>query len=551
MKGHYLGEVKFIKIVQEKDGFSLLIEIDEGPQFKIGNIILNNFNLLLSNEKFLKIFKIKKGDIFNNELINFYKHKIKEFYHEKAYLQAQINFNYIVNEDDLSIDIEVNIVEGNPIHIRHIEIINNDTTKFHIIDQELEIFEGELFNSKKIRSSIINLNNTRFFSFINPIIQPTNYENLIDLKLDIKEERTGLITLGLTYNPEESVGGNLNYNQPNFLGSGWNVSIKLSGSQRSANVDLGGSTKWLLPYMPLQFDTNIGYHFRKAKVNSLIKKYLYDKDKNYEYTHHDFSLNIQFGYPIIKQVILYTGTAFSIYHLSNPTFLLSYLDNSKRSYRLKKDLSLLENKSFFFKISLFFGFLYDIRDLKVNTLNGVFLDNRFTLTGGIFYGDSHWIKYRSYSSFYYNPFWKIVLSLHIRYETLFKQFTGQFEVRDKELLSFQYASEIRGWNTYTNNSIKSAGSKISLSLEKKIPLFQKLLASILFFDLGDIGEKAPSFPTQIRYYSFGFGFEIQIPGIGYPLLFFFAKRFDYNISKPGDVYLHNSFDLIFSLAHFL
>lgn len=554
-KGYWQGRVQFVRrsrgvvyFGEQKDpeeGFSVLIEVEEGPQFTMGDLSFRG-NRLFKIEEFGKLIQMETGEIYRDDLFQQDLQRIRELYYNRGYVQLSLIPNYRADEENSRLNIDVELVEGEQVHVRRIRIRGNEKTRNWVIDRELRIFEGELFNFEKVQNSVNRIRRTQFFGSVFPNTIPTEEDALVDLDFNVVEQRTGTISFGFSYGFLTGFSVFEEIVERNFLGTGWKLRHRGEFGERILSVEVGTSTFWLLPYVPVTFDTSFRFfQGTQSAVFSLDSNFV-ESGKNYTYKYQSFDLDFTFGYFLIDFLQIFTGYAFTFsraYSISN--FSLENVDNNSfRGLALYRDLEAGLGGKYLTKISQNLGVSFDNRDLPLNTRKGMRIRGIWTYTGGIYSGDSHWIKWNNDFSFYFNPFWQIVFASFFSYEVLFNQFGGEFEIRDVDRLRFNGISELRGWRTLATDDVVSEGGKIALSQEIRFPIFTEILWGVLFMDAGDVSRKRPSFPDHIHYYSLGFGFRFNIAF--FPLRFYFAKKADYNVSQRNKFYFHPGFEVVFT-----
>ena len=551
-QGYWLGQVNSVRIkkdtIRGEEGFILVIEIEEGDQFRLGGLEIRG-NQYFSFEELRVQIELEEGDIYNDLIYRMGIRKIQEMYFNKGYIQMKAVSNHRVNEEERILDVELELIEGEKMHIEIINIIGLEGTRPWVVDRELRIYEGELFNYNKIKKSVNRIKNTRYFSTID--IQPRlgSDSGLSSLDFELTSQKTTTsLSFGAGYG---QVGGFSIYQEGeerNFLGTGWLIQEKFELGSGLLKIELGASTRWLLPYLPLTFDVALRYS--KDRINSRysLKKDFVKSGKIYRYDWKAIEFDMIFGYYLTDEFLLYKGFLLSFAKSYGPyQFKLEDIDNKTvRGRSLYNDLKFGLEGSFLSKISHRFGFVYDTRDLVLNTMEGLRLKGAWTFTG-LYAGNSRWISWENSYAFYVNPVWKIVFATFASYKMLFDPLSGGFEIRDSDRLRFNGLSELRGWSTSTDqDDIVGLGTKLSLIQEIRFSIFGDILWGVFFADTGDVTDSRPGFPLGFRYWSFGFGFRLQMPVL--PLRLYFAKLADYDVTKEDSFDFKRGFKVVFTVG---
>jgi outer membrane protein insertion porin family len=181
----------------DKDGthqFVITFDIDAGPQYRVGNITFKN-NHAISDAKALRdLFPIKDGDIFERNLIAKGLDNLREAYSELGY----INFTSVpdtkVDDEKKLIFLDIDIDEGKQFYVRRIEFQGNTTTRDEVIRRELAIEEGQIYNGRLWKFSLLRLNQLGYFEPLKPDDPNTTDRRLdekngtVDLTLKVKEK---------------------------------------------------------------------------------------------------------------------------------------------------------------------------------------------------------------------------------------------------------------------------------------------------------------------------------------------------------------------------
>jgi outer membrane protein insertion porin family len=184
---------------------NLHMNIDEGNRYYFRDISWKG-NSIHESQRLSAILGIKKGDVYNNELLDSRLHfsldgrDISSLYLDDGYLFFRVDPIEIAVEND-SIDLEMRIFEGPQATIDRVEIKGNERTHEHVIRRELRTKPGQKFSRSDIVRSQRQILNLGYF----------NQENLgIDTPVD--PERG---TVDIIYTVEERPSDQLE------LSAGW------------------------------------------------------------------------------------------------------------------------------------------------------------------------------------------------------------------------------------------------------------------------------------------------------------------------------------------
>jgi len=165
--------------------------------------------------------------------------KLREYYGQMGYLNAQVNVVRRPNLETGAIDLRFVLEEGERTSVRAIEVQGNTKTRFNVIARELALGPGEVFDLARLRVSEARLRNTQFFEEVRLAPVPTAVPGQSDLRITVKEGNTGSISFGAGYSTVEQLVGFVEYSEGNFdytNPEGW---YRGGGQKLRARLSLG------------------------------------------------------------------------------------------------------------------------------------------------------------------------------------------------------------------------------------------------------------------------------------------------------------------------
>ena len=177
-------------------------------------------------------------DEINNEDIQFVEHNVKE----------------IVNKE--SIEIEINVFEGQKIIVEKIAILGNTVTNETVIRSSFLLDEGDPFSRLKVDKSISELKSKGIFASVKSNIKNGTMPNSKIIEISVEDMPTGEISAGAGVGTN---GGSFAFNirENNWLGRGITV---------SANADVSAETvEGFIEFV----DPN--YNFTGKQLSTILK----------------------------------------------------------------------------------------------------------------------------------------------------------------------------------------------------------------------------------------------------------------------------------------
>jgi len=226
----------------EKDLF-IDITIHEGIQYRFGRITWAG-NELLSDQALSEKIEIKEGEPFNEDNLTLTRYNIETEYQEKGYLAARA-IPRMTPEEDETIDLHFQIVEGTPSKVRRVNIEGNTRTKERVIRREISIKPGQIFKRSALDRSRRDVYLLNFFSNVDVEPSPPDEDGAIDLTFRVAERSTGMASMGAGYSGRDKLVGTIGLSIPNLFGNGQQVDFNWDFGSRRETFYLSFSEPWL------------------------------------------------------------------------------------------------------------------------------------------------------------------------------------------------------------------------------------------------------------------------------------------------------------------
>ena len=151
---------------KKKNSCVVKVEIGEGPQTKLGNIILKG-GLPELEEKTKKEMKpLKKGEPFNWTKLYDVAFNIKTIYANKGYPYADVQILVSETEVRFSSEVTFNVNEDKKVFFGRVTYEGLKLTKQNVARREITMKEGEVYSREKVMDSQQRVYSTELFSYI-------------------------------------------------------------------------------------------------------------------------------------------------------------------------------------------------------------------------------------------------------------------------------------------------------------------------------------------------------------------------------------------------
>ncbi|OEU72335.1 MAG: outer membrane protein assembly factor BamA, partial [Desulfuromonadales bacterium C00003068] len=269
-----------VTLSDDREEIDVLIEIDEGDQFYLGDMAVEG-DLLIEEDALLKFLRFRAGDVFSRKQLRDDIKRLNDYYANRGYAYVNVSPTTLINREQKTVDVTFNIEQGVEVHIGRINVSGNSKTRDKVVRREVTLVEGDLYSVGRLETSRKRVNNLGFFSEVNIDAISTDSDELMDIQVDVKEQATGTFSVGFGYSSTDGLIGQGSVSQDNFLGKALklNLSASIGGDSNTFQVGL------LDPYF---MDKNLALGFD-----------LYRTDREWdEYSKEAIGGSIKLGLPI-------------------------------------------------------------------------------------------------------------------------------------------------------------------------------------------------------------------------------------------------------------
>ncbi|MFW5966882.1 MAG: outer membrane protein assembly factor BamA [Persicimonas sp.] len=479
-----------IRLSRDKRFLYITIDIEEGDRFSAGQVDVQG-DLISDREELFELTDLREGDVFSYGTLQRDMQELQSLYKNAGYAYVNVNPLTRVNSEEKTVDLTYEIQKGEQVDYGRIEIVGNDRTQDEVIRRELEIEEGEQFSQSDMERSRQEVERLGYFESVEVTTQRAERDDLIDVRVEVNETRTGTFQVGAGFSSAESFIANAQISQNNLLGRGQSLSFEAQISRIRQLFNLRFNEPWL-------FGSRWNFAFD-----------LY----NFDYVFQDFTRqstggNLTFGYPISDALELDTPGDLN----ASATYKLEDVDVSPGG---QAEVSEEGDSSLFrggLTSSIEGGLDYDSRDNRLfptsgqyHTGSAEFADRSLTLS------QNEFLKLDLESRWYVPVFWEFVLRLQAEMGYVFNP-GGGGDVPLFERYFVGGPTTVRGFDRYTlgpsrevADNADEPGSSLDvfriggnkqmiLTAEVEFPVFTAAgIKGVVFADMGNAFDNDQAF----------------------------------------------------------
>ncbi len=488
----------------------LTIHVNEGKQYRVGEISFSG-NKLYQTGLLRLILRQKSGMVFHPSKLDEDVTSLEDFYGRDGYLDTRVRLNRKPNIATGNIDIEYQIQESEKYYVESVKIEGNTKTKSIVILRELVLGPGEVFDMVRMKISKQRLENTRFFEDVNMTPETSNIPSRRNLKVAVKEGRTGNLTFGAGFSSLEKAVIFAEITQSNFdlfnrrsffQGDGQKFRLRMQLGSQSSELVMSFEEPWL-------FERELAMGFSIFRTSSDYDSAFYEEIR----TGGEIYLRKRL-FELVEAKLAYSAQEVQI-------------KNVEENFQLYFP----EGKSFLSTVSL--QMLRDTRDKIVNTTTGNRAELNLDLSTDAIGSDFNYYKAEFRGSQFFPIFdtQTQVIAVYGRIGVL-----DTFGRNDKGKPRFEYFTlggpyNLRGFEYRDVGPKNSSGEPIGgqsygfFSLEYTIDIVSPIRFAI-FYDAGFVNDDPYDFNPSRYNDNFGFGLGLFVAGA--PL------RLDFGIPITGD-----------------
>lgn len=577
-KGYIDFEIKDVQFETPKPNRMILrYTIFEGQPYKVGSVVFEGTTMLPTNavapefkpgkvpkerserlgwfekREINRTFAMKRGDTFTGKGLVKDVEAVEDFYGAKGHVEVTqgqgLNVAKIANTEQGTMDLQFKVDEGQKSFVEKVEIRGNYKTKDKVIRRELTISPGDPFNMVAVKVSKKRLEGLQYFEKVDTRPEMTEVPNRKNLIIGVEEKSTGNLNFGAGFSSVDAIVGFVEVSQgnfdlfhpPTFTGGGQKFRLRMQlGTQRQDYV-LTFIEPWFLD-RKLTFGTEIYYRdlnfqsvgnlydelragVRLSLTRALWSDYLM---ATFSYTIESVGISFNPGYHGDRIIRDPTGGG------RDPGDVVVDPANIPQTLLREEGYSLVS------RVGL--SLAYDTRNSSLLPDAGQRTELGVDFAGGPLGGDQSYYKLELKSAWYFRGFVKgHVLEVAGRLGVADGLDGDEVPFYDRYYLGGLYSLrgfQYRGISPREGDFLEPIGGNSYWfgTAEYSVPIISKEkiggVRAAIFYDIGNVGEKAYSFNFNEYSDNWGLGLRLNLP-IG-PL------RLDYALPLNHDRYNSSS-----------
>ena len=236
-----------VTISPDKRNINITINIDEGNQYRVGEVTFAGANDALPDGELESLLAMNSGDTYSRKLLTRSSNAFGDRLGEDGYAFARVNVVPDIDEQNQTVDLQFEIDKGKRVYVRRIVFNGQYKTHDEVLRREMRQMEGSRFSPLALSRSQTRLQRLPYIQRVS-ISTPRvpGSDDLIDIAIDVSEGSSGSFGAGAGFGTDGFV-FNLNFTQENMFGTGERLALSFDNTQSQDNFTLAYTDPYYTP----------------------------------------------------------------------------------------------------------------------------------------------------------------------------------------------------------------------------------------------------------------------------------------------------------------
>jgi len=231
--GYVQARVSEPVIDANEEGLFIEVEIDEGEQFQVGDLVVQG-DETIDLEALRKKIRLDEGEVFSRSDLTSDVETLEAHYTDRGFFFANVSPITQSNPGTNTVDVQF-VVEKGPLYfVRNIDIQGNTRTVDPVIRREIRLVEGQLYSARALQVSSFRIRRLGFFEDVAFEPNTTEDPSQLDLDVSVVERPTGSFSFGAGFSSADNFIFTASLAQANLFGRGYGVNL---------SADIGGRSQ--------------------------------------------------------------------------------------------------------------------------------------------------------------------------------------------------------------------------------------------------------------------------------------------------------------------
>ncbi|MDW3221383.1 MAG: outer membrane protein assembly factor BamA [Paracoccaceae bacterium] len=221
------------ELTEERDAYFLVFDVQEGQQFRFGEITVSSDIAGADADIYRDIAKIKPGVVYSPSLLEADIARM-----ERQALRDGVDFLRVEprvtrDERNVRLNIEYVLSRGPRVFVERIDVEGNTTTLDQVIRRQFNSVEGDPFNPREIREAAERIRALGYFETAEVNAREGSAPDQVVVDVDVVEAPTGSFSFGASFSNNDGIGFAVRFAEDNFLGRGQRLALNVQTTEDS------------------------------------------------------------------------------------------------------------------------------------------------------------------------------------------------------------------------------------------------------------------------------------------------------------------------------
>lgn len=221
------------ELTEERDSFFLVFNIQEGQQFKFGDVTVSSDLSEVDVDAYQALVKARPGIVYSPSLVEAEIARLEKQGQRDAIDFLRVEPRVTRNDRDLTLDVELVLSRGPRVFVERIDIEGNTTTLDRVVRRQFKIAEGDPFNPREIRDAAERIRALGYFGASDVNAREGTRPDQVVIDVDVEEQPTGSLNFGGAFSADDGFGLVLSFTERNFLGRGQTLRFDFSSAEEA------------------------------------------------------------------------------------------------------------------------------------------------------------------------------------------------------------------------------------------------------------------------------------------------------------------------------
>lgn len=231
--GYVQARVSQPEVEANEEGLFIEVEIEEGPQFRVGELVVEG-DETIDLEALRSKIRLVEGEVFSRSDLTADVETLESHYTDRGFFFANVAPITQTNPEGRTVDVQFAVEKGPLYFVRNVDINGNTRTIDSVIRREVRLVEGQLYSARALQVSSFRIRRLGFFEDVAFEPDTTEDPSQLDLDVNVVERPTGSFSFGAGFSSADNFIFTASLAQSNLFGRGYGANL---------SADIGGNSQ--------------------------------------------------------------------------------------------------------------------------------------------------------------------------------------------------------------------------------------------------------------------------------------------------------------------